>query len=150
MKHLKHFSCLFALIATVTLSGCGGGDTGTNSPSILAVIGDSPYGASNTDTAEFLKYPSYIAAINSDKDVSMVLHTGDIHSGKQNCTQEYNQSIFNYFNSFATPLIFTPGDNEWIDCQKVKEGGGTANSFAGGDPLLNLDLVRSIFFSQPG
>ena len=150
MKHLKHFSCLIALFATVTLSGCGGGDTGANTPSTLAVIGDSPYGGSPTDTAEFLKYPSYIVAINSDKDVSMVLHTGDIHSGKQYCTQEYNQSIFNLFNSFATPLIFTPGDNEWIDCQKAKQGGGTANSFAGGDPLLNLDLVRSIFFSQPG
>jgi hypothetical protein len=114
------------------------------------LIGDSPYGGSNTDTAEFTKYPSYIAAINSDKDVSMVLHTGDLHSGKQYCTQDYNQSVFNLFQTFAAPFIYTIGDNEWIDCQKTKEGGGTTNSFAGGDPLLNLELVRSVFFAQPG
>jgi len=114
------------------------------------LIGDSPYGASNTDTAEFAKYPAYIAAINSDKDVSMVLHTGDIHSGKQYCTQDYNQSIFNLFNTFTIPLIFTPGDNEWIDCQKTKEGGGRTDTYFSGDPYKNLDLVRSIFFSQPG
>jgi len=153
MNHLKNFSCITALLAMATISGCGGGDSTTSStasPSTLALIGDSPYGASPTDTAEFTKYPSYIAAINSDKDVSMVLHTGDIHSGKQYCTQDYNQSIFNQFLSFATPLIFTPGDNEWIDCQKVKQGGGTTNSYALGDPYKNLDLVRSIFFPQPG
>jgi len=79
MKNLKYFSCLIALLATVTLSGCGGGDTVTNttSPFTIALIGDSPYGASNADTAEFTKYPSYIAAIISDKDVSKVLHTGE-------------------------------------------------------------------------
>jgi hypothetical protein len=135
------------------LSGCGGGDSttsSTNTASTIALIGDSPYGASPTDTAEFTKYPSYIAAINSDKDVSMVLHTGDLHSGSQYCTQDYNQSIFNLFQTFATPLIYTIGDNEWIDCQKVKEGGGTTNSYQLGDPYANLNIVRSLFFSQPG
>jgi len=152
MKHIKRFSCLSALLAIVGLSGCGGGNStpSSASPSTIALIGDSPYGASATDTAEFLKYPSYIAAINNDKDVSMVLHTGDIHSGKQYCTEDYNRSILNLFSSVATPLIFIPGDNEWIDCQKTKQGGGTINSYFLGDPYKNLDLVRSIFFSQPG
>jgi len=153
MRNLKHFSYLATFIAIAILPGCGGGDSPTSrtyTPSTLAIIGDSPYGGSATDTAEFAKYPSYIAAINSDKDVSMVLHTGDIHSGKQYCTVDYNKSILNQFMSFVTPLIFTPGDNEWLDCQKVKQGGGTANSYELGDPYKNLDLVRSIFFSQPG
>jgi len=151
MKHLKYLSFQVALIATAVLSGCGGSSsTIIAAPTTLAIIGDSPYGASATDTAEFTKYPSYIAAINSDKDVTMVLHTGDIHSGKQYCTEAYNQSIYNLFQTFTTPLIFTPGDNEWIDCQKAKEGGGTSNSYFLGDPYKNLDLVRSIFFSQPG
>jgi len=152
MKHIKRFSCLSALLAIVGLSGCGGGNStpSSASPSTIALIGDSPYGASATDTAEFLKYPSYIAAINNDKDVSMVLHTGDIHSGKQYCTEDYNRSILSLFSSVATPLIFIPGDNEWIDCQKTKQGGGTINSYFLGDPYKNLDLVRSIFFSQPG
>jgi len=157
MSNLKHFSYLATLIAIASLSGCsGGGDSTTSStsstatPSTLAVIGDSPYGLTATDTTEFTKYPSYIAAINSDKDVSMVLHTGDIHSGKEVCTEDYNKSILSMFNSFSTPLIYTPGDNEWIDCQKSGQGGGTSKSYSLGDPYKNLDLVRSIFFSQPG
>jgi hypothetical protein len=161
MRNLIFFPFLIALFAAATLSGCsGGGDSTTSStpsstqsaatPFTLALIGDSPYGASPTDTAEFLKYPSYIAAINSDKDVSMVLHTGDLHSGKQYCTQDFNQSVFNMFAAFTSPFIYTIGDNEWIDCQKVKEGGGTTNSYQLGDPYANLDIVRSLYFSQPG
>jgi hypothetical protein len=63
--------------------------------------------------------------------------------------------------------VYTPGDNEWSDCHKVGEGGGLYNAnlqqivydidasgnrvdYAGGDPLANLALVRSIFFSYPG
>jgi Calcineurin-like phosphoesterase len=147
-KFSYSFHCL-ALVLTASLFGCGSGSAPPK-PFTIAVIGDSPYGASPTDTAEFAKYPSYVAAINNDKDVSMVLHTGDIHSGKEYCTQAYNQSIYNLFQSFTTPLLYVPGDNEWIDCQKSKEGGGTSNSYALGDPYLNLDLVRSVFFSQPG
>jgi len=148
---------LAALTATGLLAACsGGGDSTTTSapsttaPSTVALIGDSPYGGSPTDKVELGKYPAYVAAINGDKDVSMVLHTGDLHSGKEYCNKDFNQSVFDLFQSFATPLVYTIGDNEWIDCQKTKEGGGTTNSFAGGDPLLNLDLVRSVFFSQPG
>jgi hypothetical protein len=149
VNHSKHFSCLVAFLVAAALSGCAGYG-GKATPFTIALIGDSPYGASPTDTVEFKKYPSYIAAINSDKDVSMVLHTGDIHSGKQYCTEDYNRSIFNLFQSFETPLIFAPGDNEWIDCQKPKQGGGTSNSYFLGDPYKNLELVRSIFFSKPG
>ena len=64
---------------------------------------------------------------------------------------------------FKDPLVYTPGDNEWTDCHKAAEGGGAYNTttgqidyvldahgnpvdYAGGDPLANLDLIRSIFF----
>jgi len=156
MKSIKKVSYIFTFLTTAFVVGCGGSSPGIDlsSPksniSTIAIIGDSPYGASPTDTAEFAKYPSYIAAINNDKDVSMVLHTGDLHSGKQYCTQDFNQSVFNLFSSFVTPFIYTIGDNEWIDCQKVKEGGGTTNSYQLGDPYANLDMVRSLFFSKPG
>jgi hypothetical protein len=63
--------------------------------------------------------------------------------------------------------VYTPGDNEWADCHKKKEGGGTYDkasgtvkfikddsgrviNYAGGDPLANLELVRSIFFAPAG
>ena len=48
MKQLSYCTYLFALLATATLSGCGGSDSSTsstNTPSTIALIGDSPYGS---------------------------------------------------------------------------------------------------------
>ena len=53
-------------------------------------------------------------------------------------------------------MVYTPGDNEWADCQKAKEGGGVKNSagefvaYAAGHPVANLALVRQMFFPEPG
>ncbi len=133
----------------------------------VAVIGDTPYGTAPQDTAQFKSNPLFIAAINADPDVSLVMHAGDIHSGKQYCTREYNAALFEQWRAFKQPLVYTPGDNEWLDCHKAKQGGGKFNkttgaidyvldpsgqpaSFTKGDPLANLDLVRSIFFTTPG
>lgn len=119
------------------------------------------------DTAQFLAIPAFINTINADTDVSLALHVGDTHSGKEYCTYAYNLGIFNQWKAFKVPLVYTPGDNEWADCHKIKEGGGTYNAttkqidyaldankqwldYAGGDPLANLQLVRSLFFSSPG
>jgi hypothetical protein len=134
----------------------------------LAVYGDAPYGTSPTDTAQFQAMPAFIDSINKDPQVSLVAHVGDIHSGKQYCTQAYDQSVYNLWRRYQKPVVYTPGDNEWTDCHKAAEGGGAYNSatqqidyvldpvthqpvdYAGGNPVANLDLVRSIFFSKPG
>ena len=133
----------------------------------LAVYGDAPYGTSPTDDSQLLATPAFIAAINAERDVKAVLHVGDIHSGKQFCIEAYDRAVFDLWRAFERPLIFTPGDNEWTDCHKPGQGGGTFNpttgqidfvldasgnpvDFAGGDPLANLDLVRSLFFPHPG
>ena len=132
-----------------------------------AVYGDAPYGTSPTDTTETDATPAFIHAVNADAAVSAVLHVGDIHSGSQYCTQPYDQQVADLWASFADPLVYTPGDNEWTDCHKVKEGGGAYNTatgqidyvkdshgnpvdYAGGNPVDNLDLVRSTFFATPG
>ena len=164
-----------ASIPALFIAGCGGSDdanTNTSAlaskPTTLAVIGDSPYGNGGpTDTAQFLASPAFIKAINDDPDASVVLHVGDIHSGKEYCTQAYDLAVYKLWTAFRAPLVYTPGDNEWTDCHKAKEGGGTYNSatgkidyvvaangaltdYAGGDPVANLQLVRSIFFAAPG
>ena len=133
----------------------------------MAVFGDLPYGTSPSDTTEFLDMPAYIASVNADVDVSAALHLGDIHSGKQYCTEAYDRSVFELFSTFRVPMVYTPGDNEWTDCHKSKEGGGSYDAasdtihfvtgsdgqpvdYASGHPVRNLELVRSIFFAQPG
>src|SRR3954447_21520282 len=122
----------------------------------LAVFGDAPYGTSNSDTAEFGDTPAFIDQINADPDVASVVHVGDIHSGSQYCTEPYDRSVAQLWTRFQQSLVYTPGDNEWSDCHKTKEGGhvkdanGNPVDFADGDPLANLDLVRSVFFPTPG
>jgi hypothetical protein len=87
--------------------------------------------------------------------------------GKQYCTELYDRQIFGLWSAFRSPLIYTPGDNEWSDCHKTGEGGGAYNaatgnidyvldangnpvSYANGNPADNLALIRAAFFSQPG
>ncbi len=116
----------------------------------IAVFGDWPYNKLLLDNAQRL-----IDSVNADKAVSLVLHVGDIHSGSMACTSAailppiplsnpgWNQSIFAQFQKFKTPVVYTPGDNEWTDCHKAKQ-------FKSGNPLNELASVRSLFFSRPG
>jgi hypothetical protein len=137
------------------------------SPFTVALIGDVPYGTSPTDTRQLVLHPKFIAAINDASDVAFVGHVGDTHAGKQYCTLEYNKNISEHWKAFKKPLVYTPGDNEWMDCHKLKQGGGSYNKttakidyvldasgnpvdYAKGDPIANLELVRSMFFAKPG
>lgn len=112
----------------------------------IAVFGDAPYGLKDSDAAQFDATPAFIGTINADKGISLVFHAGDIHSGKQTCSLAYDQSIYDMWtdpsSGFKSPLVYTPGDNEWTDCHKAKEGGQ--------DPLTNLSYVRDLFFANPG
>ncbi len=116
----------------------------------LAVFGDWPYGQVLYDNAQLL-----INSVNADPAVSRIIHVGDIHSGSQPCTSAgilppipasipgYNQQIYFNFQQFRSPLVYTPGDNEWTDCHKTKQA-------KSGQPLNELAAVRSLFFARPG
>jgi len=143
----------------------------TLSQMTLAVYGDAPYGTTPTDTLETDATPAFIQAINSQSDIALVLHVGDIHSGKQFCTIVYDGTIFELWRKYQRPLVYTPGDNEWADCHKYTspalpgEGGGLWNGteivydtdangnlvdYQGGNPVANLTKIRSIFFPKVG
>jgi hypothetical protein len=163
----SHFRFL-PLISTLLVPGSAfAGADSLVGKTTIAVYGDAPYGTSPGDTAQLAATPAFIAAVNADPDVSLVLHVGDIHSGKQYCTEAYDRQVFDLWKAFEDPLIYTPGDNEWTDCHKPAEGGGTFDAatgqikyvtdangvpvdYASGDPVANLALVRSIFFSHAG
>ncbi len=158
--HTIRFACT-ALAAALFVGGPVRAQQGnpfvprSNNALTLAVYGDSPYGTTPTDRTETDLTAAFIASINADPKVDLVLHVGDIHSGSQFCTAAYDQEIFGLWTTFKNPLIYTPGDNEWTDCHKAKEGGGVVVNgqpvdYAGGDPVANLDLVRSFFFANPG
>jgi hypothetical protein len=119
-------------------------------PITIAVFGDWPYNTLLLNSA-----PLLIDSVNSDRDVSLVMHVGDIHSGSMPCTSAgilppistsnpgWNDQVYFDFQQFAQPLVYTPGDNEWTDCHKSKEK-------SSGAPLKELKAVRTLFFARPG
>jgi hypothetical protein len=141
-----------ALVAASVVTGAPAiaDDVNTDRPLTVAVFGDWPYNQNLLDNA-----PLLINSVNADRSVSFVIHVGDIHSGSMACTSAgilppistsvpgWNQGIFFQFQQFTAPVIYTPGDNEWTDCQKTKQ-------FKSGAPLKELASVRSLFFAQPG
>jgi len=116
----------------------------------LAVFGDWPYSLDLVAVA-----PLLIGSVNSDPDVSAVIHVGDIHSGSMPCTGAglnprpagsnpiWNYGVFGLFAQFNAPFVYTPGDNEWTDCHKTKQ-------FSSGAPLNELAAVRQLFFPEAG
>jgi hypothetical protein len=105
-----------------------------------AIIGDRPYGA--TKLAEM---PSLIAQINGDPTVSLVIHVGDIEAGsKTGCLDTYFSSIKDLFDTFEDPLVYTPGDNEWVDCHLYLKSNGLNT------PTERLQAIRALFFQTPG
>ena len=124
---------------TVTVICSMPGSGNSTAPMTIAVYGDAPYGATATDLVQTNGTPAFIASINADAAVSLVMHVGDIHSGKQFCTEAYDNQIFGFWTAFQDSLVYTPGDNEWADCHKKGEGGGAYNAGTG-----NIDYVLSL------
>ena len=108
-----------------------------NRAQTLAIIGDIPYG-----DALIAEFPADIRQINADPDVSRVIHLGDIKNGSSRCDDSYLQARLADFQTFADPLVYTPGDNEWTDCHRANNGGYL--------PTERLAKVRELFFAHPG
>ena len=102
-------------------------------PFTIVALGDMPYML----PADYGRFENLIQAINKSKP-NFSIHVGDIKSGSTPCTAAIFQKVYDYFQTFEQPLIYTPGDNEWTDCGRTKAGGY--------DPEERLTAVRKLFF----
>lgn len=98
-----------------------------------SVIGDVPYGAAQA--AAFLGMIDDINRGGTD----LTVHVGDIKSGSTRCDDAYYARWRSDVGRLSTPLIYTPGDNEWTDCHRTNNG-----SY---NPLERLSHMRRTFFS---
>lgn len=98
-------------------------------------FGDMPYRL----PADYARFENLIQQVNHEKPAFSV-HVGDFKSGSSLCSDEYFNKIHKYFETFSQPLIYTPGDNEWTDCNR--EAAGNYN------PLERLSALRKLFFSN--
>jgi hypothetical protein len=129
----------------------------------FVALGDTAYNL----PGDLPKWHALIAAINrAGPDFS--IHVGDFW-GREKCTEENYRRVRSEFATFEAPLIYTPGDNDWVDCmplsyyaalERARAQQATAedaalladtfaNRFAGGnrdDAAARLADLRRIFF----
>ena len=98
-------------------------------------FGDMPYHL----PADYARFETLIKQINHEKPAFSV-HVGDFKSGSSLCSDEYFKKMHDYFETFSRPLVYTPGDNEWTDCNRQAAGEY--------DPLERLALLRKMFFND--
>jgi len=100
----------------------------TAAPSFrIGLIGDSAYNSEGEQN--FLR----VRDATNAADLAFVAHDGDIWLGGTECTDERLRQVKADFDGFRT-LVYTPGDNEWVDCPRT-EG--------------RLEAIRRVFFTRP-
>jgi hypothetical protein len=120
----------------VVSAGCGWSPTppGPGGSFRFAVFGDGPYG--NTENGRARRV---FEALNA-RSLEFVIHVGDIMW--QGCTDRTYRERRELIESIRHPVVYTPGDNEWLDCVDL--------SFAAMDPLERLASLRATFFAPAG
>ena len=118
-----------ALLATLVLGG-----PARAQPFEFVALGDMPY---QPDWISGPAYRQLIDLINQARPAFSV-HVGDFKDGYAACTDALYAEQAAYFQRFDSALVYTPGDNDWLDCQR-----------RGDDPLERLQALRQRFFASP-
>ena len=126
-------AALLALAAGVALGSNGSSDKKTFEYAV-GLWGDLPY----SDQQQAL-IPGLIHDMNQQQLVFTV-HDGDLKQGSGSpCDNVLYQRALGWFNSFQSAAMFTPGDNDWTDCDRPSNG-----NF---DSRERLDHERQLLFS---
>jgi hypothetical protein len=121
-----------AAISPATADDHGGGrDDDAKDTYAIGLWGDLPY--SDVQAAAI---PNLIADMNSQR-LAFTVHDGDLKAGSGPCNDALYTTALGYFNSLDAPAAFTPGDNDWTDCDRNP----------GVNSLERLDHERAVFFN---
>jgi hypothetical protein len=117
-------------VAVSTYRANAGGDG--RHPYAIGLWGDLPYSSIQATVG----VPNLIADMNS-QILTFTVHDGDLKSGSSECTDTVYTQGLGYLNSLNGAAMFTPGDNDWVDCDRT----------AGYNSLAQLDKERKLFFA---
>jgi len=106
-------------------------------PFQIGLIGDTGY-TPVEDT-----YLDKVIADQNRFPLAFTVHDGDIKDPAAPCTDERDEQVKEQFNRSKAPFVFTPGDNEWMDCDNV----GSNPNQSPMDSDGRLDELRELFFS---
>lgn len=131
MNRLIRIGCCFALTQLAFSSLSFGEDETFH----FCALGDMPYYL----PADYERFDNVIDVVNAENP-AFTVHVGDTKSGSSLCSDESYQRTLESFSRFDHPLIYTPGDNEWTDCNRAAAGSWDAEE--------RLALVRKLFFKD--
>jgi hypothetical protein len=101
----------------------------------IGLWGDLPYSTVQENTG----LPNLLADMNAAK-LKFTVHDGDLKQGSNSpCDNPLYTRALGWFNSLNSAAMFTPGDNEWTDCDRASNGGFNS--------LERLDHERQVFFN---
>jgi hypothetical protein len=84
--------------------------------------------------------PNLIADMNR-QDLAFSVHDGDLKDGSSRCSDDKYYDFKASLNTLEAPAIFTPGDNDWTDCDRASAGAYNANE--------RLAFERTVLFATP-
>jgi len=117
---------------------------GRNAPYAIGLWGDMPY----SDIQALVGVPNLIADMNR-QNLEFTIHDGDLKAGSgtpgsvtpTTCSDAMYVQALGFFNALRSPAMFTPGDNDWTDCDRPANGGFSSRE--------RLDHQRKVFFDTP-
>jgi hypothetical protein len=105
----------------------------------FVVIGDTPYGAEDEEML------AAATARIRDGAYPFVIHIGDYKGGSAPCTTDLDDRFAALVESLKpAPVFYTPGDNEWTDCDR-KDDPATRKPWS---ELGRLAQIRERFFAD--
>jgi hypothetical protein len=99
-------------------------------PFAFGAIGDTSFTADAR-----ARFPGLVADMNA-AGLAFSVHDGDIGADPDACTDKFYAATRDLFDRFDAPLVYTPGDNEWLNCRTE-----------GMDPPRRLAALRRTFFA---
>ena len=102
-------------------------------PARVALLGDTPY--SPADEWRLLRVFERLP-----EKADWALHVGDLKASREPCTDALLERRIALLDRCPLPLVYTPGDNEWLDCWR--------DPSADFDPIERLSWLRRRIFER--
>ncbi len=109
-------------------------DSSFSKPIRFISFGDVPYMREN----DYKIYSQELFEAINSQNPSLIIHTGDLFADKNQCTNSIYNIHLKLINTLNAPVLYTPGDNEWVDC--VNEAKSDNYS------IDRLSYLRKLFF----
>ena len=136
MRLLPPASAFILALAALLTPASGAERIGGDNAFSFVALGDMPYNLPD----DYAKFDRLISAVNTLKP-AFTLHMGDIKSGSLPCSDEVLKKAYDQIQTFRGALVYTIGDNEWLDCHRKAAGGY--------NPRERLARLREMFFANP-